>query len=580
MSQAILRRSRRFYCVLAVLTVACSDAGDGPTKPGQGGPGQVSPGQTGGPPLGAPQGAAGPINPGRIVAHRLNNVEYDNTIRDLVGLDLKPSKQFGFPDDNYVEGFDNNADSLSMSPLLLEKYQTAVEALVKQALDTAPANAALRGRLVSCDPVKAGELNCLNSIVSSFATRAFRRPVAADEIASYAMTMLATAKSVGDGFEQALQAALEAVLLSPKFLFRVEKNPTAHTVAALGDYELASRLSYFLWSSMPDAELFSRAADKSLHVPATLALQVQRMLRDPKANTMVENLAGEWLGGRELVIKQITAPDANFDDALRGAMGQEANLFLREMLLGEHTIADLISAKFVFANQRLATHYGLPQAASLGAEFQKIPLTDAVRSAGILTQANFLTVSSQRDRTSPTRRGKWVSENLFCVNIPPPPPKIPELVPNDQAMPTSTRERLEAHRRKGSTCNGCHQFMDPLGLAFEHYDVVGRWRDTDLGAAIDATGEVPSTNVAFDGVASLASAIKNDGRFSDCIVHKFLTYALGRSLNLTPKSGDEMDDVAGVADVKARLGAAGGKLSSVFDAIAQSPMMTMRLGEE
>jgi hypothetical protein len=172
-----------------------------------------------------------------------------------------------------------------------------------------------------------------------------------------------------------------------------------------------------------------------------------------------------------------------------------------------------------------------------------------------------------------------VSENLLCFAIPPPPPKIPELVPNDQTMPTSTRERLEAHRRKGTTCNGCHQYMDPLGLAFEHYDTVGRWRDTDLGAAIDATGQVPITNAPFDGAISLAAALKNDGRVADCIVQKLFTYALGRGLRLSPQPGDAIDDVAGVADVKSRLLAGGNRLSLLVELIAESPLMTMRVGE-
>jgi hypothetical protein len=191
-----------------------------------------------------------------------------------------------------------------------------------------------------------------------------------------------------------------------------------------------------------------------------------------------------------------------------------------------------------------------------------------------------LIVHSQRDRTSPTRRGKWVSENLLCVVVPPPPPKIPELVPNDMTMPTSTRERLEAHRRKGTTCNGCHQFMDPLGLAFEHYDTVGRYRETDLGAAIDASGEVPTTNVPFDGAISLAKALKDDPRVGDCVLRKFLTYALGRSLSLNPQPGDDLDDVGAFADLKQRFAADGQRMSSLVALIAQSPLMTMRVGED
>jgi hypothetical protein len=567
---------------IAPVIVGCTGTVDEPRAPagsiagGAGGAGSNLAGAQPAP-AGSPQGAAGPINPGRVVAHRLNKVEYDNTVRDLIGIDLKPSSQFGFPDDNYVEGFDNNAESLSSSPLLLEKYQQAVEAIAARALDPTPGNPA-RAQIMLCDPKTAGASACATQILTAFATRAFRRPVAAAEITPY-LGLLDVASKLGDGFEQAIAAALEAMLLSPKFLFRTEKNLGPGVVAPLDDYEVASRLSYFIWSSMPDAELFQKASQRVLHTPDELRRQVARMIADPKSAAFTENIAGEWLGSRELAVKQITLTDVSFDDALRTAMAQEASAFVHELLTASHPLTDLIGADFIYANQRLATHYGLPNAASLGTELQKLPASGAVRSGGVLTEANFLTVQSQRDRTSPTRRGKWISENMFCVVVPPPPPKIPELVPNDATTPTSTRERLEAHRRKGTTCNGCHQFMDPLGLAFEHYDAVGRWRDTDLGAAIDTTGEIPLTSVAFDGVIQLAGDIKADPRFADCVVQKFFTYALGRGLRLSPQPGDAIDDVAGVADVRMQLLASGNTLARLLELIAGSPLMTMRVGE-
>jgi Protein of unknown function (DUF1592)/Protein of unknown function (DUF1588)/Protein of unknown function (DUF1595)/Protein of unknown function (DUF1585) len=457
---------------------------------------------------------------------------------------------------------------------LLEKYQAAAAAIVTQALDPAPANAAQRARIMTCDPAKIGAPACANQILNGFATRAFRRPASDAELAPYAALL-----SIADSFEQAISLALQAMLLSPKFVFRVEANPAPGQATALDAYELASRLSYFLWSSMPDAELMQHAADRSLMQPTEIARQVTRMLQDPKAATLLDNLAGEWLASRELAVKEITLTDFMFDDALRDAIGQEAKLFLGELVRGDHPLGALLDADFTFLNKRLAQHYGLPVASMLGDAFQKLPVTDDHRRGGVLTQANFLTVTSQRDRTSPTRRGKWVSENLLCVVIPPPPPKIPELVPNDQTMPTSTRERLEAHRRKGSTCNGCHQYMDPLGLAFEHYDAVGRYRETDLGAAIDASGEVPITSVPFDGAISLTKALSEDPRVDDCVIRKLFTYALGRSLVVNAQPGADLDDSAGLSDVKAQLLANGGQLSGLFALIAQSPMMTMRTGE-
>ena len=526
-----------------------------------------------------PPGVAGPINPGRVVAHRLNNVEYDNTVRDLVGVDLKPSSTYGFPDDAYVEGFDNNADALTAPPLLLEKLETATQAIVAAALSPAAGNAAVRARIMVCDPAQAGEAACATQILSTFASRAFRRPVTADEMTGYAK-LVDVAKSVGDGFEQGIAAGLQAILLSPRFLFRVEANPGAGHNAPLDDYEVASRLSYFLWSSMPDDKLFARAAGGALHDASSIVDEVRRMLADTKSSALVDNLAGEWLGSRQLAVQQVTLTDVTFDTALRGAMAAEASLFLGEMFRGGHAIKDLLGADFLFANGRLASHYGLTGAGTLGSALIKLPLTDSRRSGGILTQANTLTVTSMRDRTSPTRRGKWVSDNLLCVVVPPPPPMIPQLDPPSTAAPTSVRERLAQHRAKGSSCDGCHRFIDPIGFGLEHFDAVGRWRDTDSGVAIDATGAVPQTDVPFDGAVGLAAAIGEDPRFLDCMVRKMMTYAVGRTVVTTPVAGSPMDDAAGVADIRAQLGSTDARLDRLIELVATSPAMTMRIGEE
>ncbi|HEY7373835.1 MAG TPA: DUF1592 domain-containing protein [Polyangia bacterium] len=526
-----------------------------------------------------PPGLAGPINPGRVVAHRLNNVEYDNTVRDLVGLDLAPSTTYGFPDDAYVEGFDNNADALTAPPLLLEKLETATQAIVDAVMSTAAGNAAVRGRIMVCDPAKAGESACATQILTAFASRAFRRPVAAADMATYA-NLIAVAKSVGDGFEQGVAAGLRAILLSPRFLFRIEANPGAGKNAPLDDYEIASRLSYFLWSSMPDDALFARAAGGALHDGAGIVDEVKRMLADAKSAALVDNLAGEWLGTRQLAVQQVTLTDVTFDDALRAAMAGEASLFLGELLHGGHAIKELLAANFLFANDRLAAHYGLTGAGTLGSTLTKLALTDSRRGAGILTEANTLTVTSMRDRTSPTRRGKWVSENLLCVVIPPPPPMIPPLDPPSTTAPMSVRDRLAAHRAKGSSCNGCHQYIDPIGFGLEHFDAVGRWRDTDSGIAIDATGNLPGSNAPFDGAVSLAAAVGDDPRFLDCMVRKFMTYAVGRTLVTAPSTGSPMDDTAGLADIRAQLGSSAARLDQLIQLIAASPAMTMRIGEE
>lgn len=526
-----------------------------------------------------PPGSTAPINPGRVVAHRLNNVEYDNTVRDLLGLKMSPSSTHGFPDDAYVDGFDNNADALTAPPLLLEKLETATQAIVTAALATDAANAAVRNRIMTCDPAKMGEAACATQILSAFASRAFRRPVSAAEVAGYA-GLVAIAKSVGDGFEQGIAAGLRAILLSPRFLFRVEANPGNGKTAALDDYEVASRLSYFLWSSMPDDALFSRAAAGGLRDTAAIASEARRMLSDPRSSAIVTNLAGQWLGTRELVVKEVTMPGVTFDDALRTALASEASLFLGELFRGGHTIKELLAADFSFVNDRLASHYGLTGMGTLGATPVKVRVTDARRSAGILTQGNTLTVTSMRDRTSPTRRGKWVSESLLCVTIPAPPPMIPPLETPPTGTASSVRDRLAQHSAKGTTCHSCHQFVDPIGFGLEHFDAVGRWRDNDGGAAIDAKGTLPQTSVTFDGATSLAAAIAGDPRFVDCVVRKLLTYALGRTLVTTPPSGSALDDRAGVADIVSRLGSSSGRFDQLIELIATSPAMTMRIGEE
>jgi hypothetical protein len=526
-----------------------------------------------------PPGAAGPINPGFVVARRLNNVEYDNTVRDLIGIDSRPSSAFGFPDDPYIEGFDNNADALTAPPLLLEKLQAATESIVNAAVDTATANAGVRGRIFVCDPAKTSEAACATQILTTFASRAFRRPVAAAEVAGYA-GLVAVAKSAGDGFAQGIAAALQAILLSPRFLFRVEANPGAGHTAPLDDYEVAARLSYFLWSSMPDDALTARAAAGGLHDPAVVTSEVRRMLADPKAATLVDNLAGEWLGSRELAVEQITLTDVSFDDDLRNSLAAEASMFLGEMLTGGHAIRELLGADFVFANARLAAHYGYSNVGTLSSALVKLPLPDPRRGAGILTQGNTLTVTSMRDRTSPTRRGKWVSENLLCFNIPAPPPMIPPLDPPSTTAPTTVRDRLAQHRAKGSTCNACHQYIDPIGFGLEHFDPVGRWRDTDAGLPIDATGNVPGSDAPFDGAVSLAQAIGTDPRFLDCVIQKLMTYALGRTLVTMPAAGATFDDRAGLADLRARVGSSDAPLSTLIELVAGSPAMQTRIGED
>jgi hypothetical protein len=501
------------------------------------------------------------VEPGRVVAHRLNRVEYDNTIRDLFfGLDRQPAA--AFPVDSFAEGFDNNAQELRMSNLLFEKYVEAAEQIVAAAF----ADPEVRRPLLVCDP--AGDDACARRVLLAFAERAFRRPLRPAELAPY-LSLIDLARQQGDSAELGLQQAFQALLVAPSFLYRIEPDPPAGSTRGLDGFELASRLSYFLWSSMPDQELFARAADGSLGQPEGLAAQVARMLDDGKGAALIDNLAGQWLYTRQLA--EVTPdperfPDDLFDASLRQAMRRETHLFLREILLGDHSALDLLKADFTFADRRLARHYGLPGAEDLDDTFQRVSVPDG--RGGLLMQAGWLTLTSHPDFTSPTKRGKWILSELLC-QIPPPPPPGADQLPAASAG-TTRREQLAQHSSV-EPCRSCHQLFDPLGLALENFDPIGRWRDEDEGQPIDAAGTIPGTDLAFQGPQALSEALKGDPRFGRCLVRKLLTYALGRGMEAT-------DDPA-IDHLAAGFSRADHRFRDLVQAIAASPLMVMRGGK-
>jgi hypothetical protein len=500
------------------------------------------------------------VDPGRVVAHRLNRVEYNNTVRDLFfGLDMRPAD--AFPVDNFAEGFDNNAQELRMSNLLLEKYLEAADKVVPAAFG----NGAIRGRLLPCDPADAA---CARRTLAAFAERAFRRPASDADLAPY-LGLVELARKQGDGADVGVQLAMKAMLVSPAFLYRIEPDPPAGTTRGLDGWELASRLSYFLWSSMPDDELFARARAGTLTNPAEIADQVRRMLADRKGRMLVENLAGQWLYTRqipELNPDPGLFPEPAFDAELRESMRAETHLYLREILLGDHSALELLKSDFTFANKRLAQHYGLPQANDLGDDLEKVTLGDGPRG-GVLGQAGWLTLTSHPDTTSPTKRGKWIVSELLCQAPPLPPPGADTLPLRTPGL--TLRQRLAQHASV-EPCRSCHLAFDPLGLGLENFDAIGRWRDQDEGAAIDASGVVPGTDLAFDGPAALAAALQKDPRFPRCLVRKLLTFALGRGME--PSDGPAIDylSAAFVGD--------GYRFRTLVETIAGSPLMTMRGG--
>ena len=372
---------------------------------------------------------------------------------------------------------------------------------------------------------------CERSILSSLVRRAYRRPPTQEELEGFA-NLTAAARRRGHSFDESLALAIQAILVSPDFLFRIEKTPVAARGPAdearlIGPYELASRLSYFLWSTMPDDELMDTARKGMLRTPAVLEAQVRRMLNDPRSAALAANFAGQWLEVRRLesIVKDRDRfPD--FEDYLRMSMLKETELFFEFVMRQDRSVLDLIDGKYTFLNERLALHYGMK--GIKGAEFRKVDLTGTGRS-GILTQASVLTVSAYPNRTSPVLRGKWILENLLNAPPPPPPPDVPNLDEAAVGATASLRQQMEQHR-KNPVCASCHTRMDPLGFALENYDAVGAWRTQDGKFPIDASGSLPDGR-NFSGAQGLEQVLAASPKaFAQCISEKMLTYALGRGL--------------------------------------------------
>ena len=481
-----------------------------------------------------------------VTLRRLNRAEYNNTIRDLLGVEIRPADDF--PSDDVGNGFDNIGDVLSLSPLLMEKYLTAAEKVAEAAIVTPEALAraprkpesfpASHRRIVFCQPKNAAERDaCTRKILAAFARKAYRRPVTQAEVERL-VRCAQVAKREGESFERGIQLGIEAALVSPNFLFRSEldANGKPGKSRPLDNYALASRLSYFLWSSMPDEELFALAQKGVLSRPEVLAAQARRMLKDPKAHALTENFAGQWLQLRNL---SNVAPDPKqfpeFNANLRAAMREETERFFQAIVQEDRSLLDFIDGRFTFLNEPLARLYGIP--GITGNEFRRVALTGDARG-GLLAQASILTVTSNPTRTSPVKRGKWVLEQLFGTPPPPPPPNVPKLADdkNDKKEPlTGTlRQRMEQHR-KDPMCASCHARMDPIGFGLENYNAIGAWRTTDGNLPVDASGTLPGGQ-SFHGPAQLKAILKaQKTQFVRCLSEKMLTYALGRGLDFSDK---------------------------------------------
>ncbi|MCH7747379.1 MAG: DUF1592 domain-containing protein [Acidobacteria bacterium] len=388
-----------------------------------------------------------------------------------------------------------------------------------------------RRRIFVCQPSNpAAEAPCARQILSTLARRAYRRPVAETDLDGL-IGFYNEGRDSG-GFEAGIERALRALLVSPDFLFRVVSDPPGiapGTPYRLSDLELASRISFFLWSSIPDDELLEVAALGRLHDPAVVEGQVRRMLADPRSEALAQNFAGQWLRLRNIsgaLPSDVIFPD--FGESLREDFVRETELFFDSILREDRSVTELLTADYTFLNERLAKHYDITGV--YGSDFRRVTLIDANRR-GLLGQGSILTVTSYPDRTSPVGRGKWVLENVLGTPPPPPPPNVPELEPDpDSGKVLAMRERMEQHRAN-PVCASCHRIMDPLGLALENFDAVGRWRaHMPGGSVIDASGAMPD-GTAFDGPADLRGLlVRNPEQFATVVTEKLLTYALGRGV--------------------------------------------------
>jgi hypothetical protein len=538
---------------------------------GEGGPGET-------PPAVVDKGCA--PESGRVTARRLSRSEYNNTVRDLfVGLDVgRPADEL--PDD--VAG----VNGLTVSDLYLEKHETITANLAALAVE--------RG-LIACNPVDIGERVCARQTLEPLMKRAWRRPVTEEEVDGVLAHLDVVAAEAGEKspFAQAIRLAVQEVLMSPSFLFRFEPvvDPTSPASQPLDSFELASRLSYFIYDSMPDAALFAAAESGELADAAGIEKQVRRMLADPKSKALVDKLAGDWLStDRVDLLHPNPTVYPTFDAELRQSLKQETALFVKDFLLGDRSFKDLFDADFTYVNARLGKHYGLsPEVQSqLSADFARVSLAASPGRGGILTQGAVLAATSvphnnptaEITETSVILRGQFVLEHLLCADLGAPPDglDINQIQADAQKdIPSDAPRKIrEGVRQAMQPCAGCHSYMDPIGFSMEHFDVTGGWRDLDFqGTAVDSTGalkgEAGAVVGSFDGARSLGTLIKSDARVSACVTETVMKLALGRTL--------ELEDHCRVENTARSSDSTGNRLGDLILSLTQSRSFTHQQGE-
>lgn len=525
MSRANYRVGSTLLGAVLLLAASCNGSvggnppGVGPGTGGNGGGGMSG---TGG------NKPGGPADIGFGTIARLNRVQYNNTVHDLLGTALNPADNF--PADETSLGFDTIAGVLRVQPEHSEKYLDATATLIDEFL-ARPATDSWRMKYLTCD-IATGGPTCHRQVLKNFATKAWRRPVQDAELTAYATLAAAQATP-----QQGVAAAMRAVLMSANFLYRIETDPSPDDVKAhrLADYQLASRLSYFLWATMPDDQLFMAAESGALATDAGLRAQITRLLSNQvRARTLIDNFAAQWLGVNHMTT---VTPDPMlfplFTPAVRGAMIAESKEFMWEFLTNNRPITEMLGANFTYVNGPLAAMYGLP--AVTGDTVQRVSTAGSKRAGGLLTQGSYLVGESNPTRTSPVKRGLYVLQRLLCSAPPPPPPTVVVNIDQGSGLENlSVRERLAKHQKNGASCAGCHVVMDAIGLGLENFDAVGRYRDSDQFGMIDASAELPAPTgtgtVKFNGAAELSQILASDPRVVPCVIEKLLSFGMGRSI--------------------------------------------------
>ena len=458
------------------------------------------------------------VAPGRVGLQRLTRTEYNRTVRDLFGVTSAPAD--AFPPDSATSSFDNNAKSLTVSPQLAALLLDAAEDVAAEAMTN------MGDQIVGCDPAQAPD--CASTTLSALALRVYRRPATETELADL-LTLVEFAADEGDGFEAGIEYAIVAMLMSPQFLYRSIPSEGAAPlepgqIVALDDYEVATRLSYFLWGSTPDDELLARAGEGTLRDRDSLRAEFDRMLADPKAAALYDGFFTQWL---QLGRLGSATPDAEafpaFDEELRAQMAEETRLFFDGIRERDGSALEIVTSNQTFASASIAALYGVT--GPTGDWFEPIT-TDPTQRAGVLTMPAVLTMTSGPQSPSIVKRGVWLAETILCAAPPLPAEGVP---PEPVPMPGETeRERLARHRLDPS-CASCHDLIDPLGFAFENYDAIGQWRDEADGVPVDNLGKLPG-GPEFAGVVEMAGLLATGEQYPSCVTQKAMTYALGRTM--------------------------------------------------